>query len=76
MGVEMKDEDVRIANLRKGSTILAIGLAVLIVGGIYSVFLFQDIREGTDLMRIVGSVLGALGVILVFTGTRIRHANG
>jgi len=76
MGVDVQRQDARIEGLRKGSIMLVCGWSVLAMSGMFGVFFFQSIREGTDFMRVVASVLGTLGVILLAAGTRMRHANG
>ncbi len=76
MGVDVQRQDARIDGLRKGSIAMVCGWAVLAMSGMFGVFFFQSLRDGTDLMKITASVMGALGVILLAVGTRMRHANG
>jgi hypothetical protein len=60
-------------NRRIGSLMLTLGWILLAMNGLAAMFVFQDIREGTHLWLIMGTVVGVIGLTLIAVGTIKRR---
>ena len=68
--------DNTVENRRLGSELLTAGWILMCMGGMYGVFIFISLRDGSWFWPIsVGVVCGA-GFVLAVLGTMYRHAIG
>ena len=72
---QLKDEDLRLACLQRGSVAMTVGWIILGMAALCGLFLFQTFREGTLLWRNLTLVMGAIGFVLVLWGNYVRKAN-
>ncbi len=75
-GFDQAAIDSTVENRRLGSILLTVGWILLWVAGLYGVFFFNSLRDGSWFWPIGVGAVGLLGLVLVILGTRYRRAVG
>jgi len=68
--------DNTVENRRLGSELLTAGWVLMCMGGMYGVFVFISLRDGSWFWPISVGVVGGAGFVLAVMGTLYRRAIG
>jgi hypothetical protein len=68
--------DNTVENRQLGTIMLTIGWILLWMDSMLGIFFFSSLRDGSMFWPVWLTIQGAIGLVLIFMGTRYRHAVG